>query len=242
MYPSVSGLSSPTHMNIERLLPNNQFINQMPGPFVVLDLNSHFIIANDTALRWTGLKSHEVMIGKTYADMPCKASEEHESFVNQDQAILKNNGYGKIFGIYCYDNDDWKILLAEKYPLKDESGDIAALAVYINDLTHSNIVDVNKFITLTSDKNSFGLNKQQGFLVGEISPRLSLTPRQQECLFFLIRGKTAKGIAETLNVSPRTIEDHIEQLKGVFNCQTKYELIEKTIACGCMSLLPPSLM
>src|SRR5688572_5111026 len=111
-------------MNIENLLPKNDFINQMPGLFVALDLDSRFLAANNVAMQWTGFKSRESMLQKTYHDMPCPASEEHENFINQDRIILSNNGHGKIFGIYCYNNNDWKIILAEKYPIKDINGKI----------------------------------------------------------------------------------------------------------------------
>jgi hypothetical protein len=85
-------------MDIEKFIVDNEIINQMPSLLVALDLNSKFIATNKTGLLWTGFKSGDAMAGKTYGDMPCKASEQHDSFIEQDGIILKNNGCGKILG------------------------------------------------------------------------------------------------------------------------------------------------
>ncbi|HEV2614577.1 MAG TPA: helix-turn-helix transcriptional regulator [Gammaproteobacteria bacterium] len=53
--------------------------------------------------------------------------------------------------------------------------------------------------------------------------------REEEVLAQLVRGKTAKQIGEKLNLSPRTIESYIENMKIKTNCQSKFELIDKFI-------------
>lgn len=54
-----------------------------------------------------------------------------------------------------------------------------------------------------------------------------LTQRQKEIIYHMVRGKTAKEIAVILNVSPRTIEHHIENIKIRTNSDSKSELIDK---------------
>lgn len=58
---------------------------------------------------------------------------------------------------------------------------------------------------------------------------LKLTKREKQCVFYMIRGKSAKQVAEILNVSPRTIEHYCEILKTKMNVNSKSELIEKVI-------------
>lgn len=59
--------------------------------------------------------------------------------------------------------------------------------------------------------------------------RRCLSKREAECLYFLLRGNTAKNIANILRLSPRTVEHYLENVKMKFNVRTKTELIEKTI-------------
>jgi DNA-binding CsgD family transcriptional regulator len=44
-----------------------------------------------------------------------------------------------------------------------------------------------------------------------------LTPRQLECLRWVLAGKTDQEIAIMLGVSPRTVHNHVEAAKAVFN-------------------------
>lgn len=54
-----------------------------------------------------------------------------------------------------------------------------------------------------------------------------LSKRESECLHHLMKGKTAKQIAEKLSLSSRTIEHYLDNLKIKFNVLSKYELIMK---------------
>lgn len=53
----------------------------------------------------------------------------------------------------------------------------------------------------------------------------SLSKREYECLFFLSQGWTMKEIAEKMNLSPRTVEVHVNNIKNKIGCNTKGELI-----------------
>lgn len=51
-----------------------------------------------------------------------------------------------------------------------------------------------------------------------------LTKRELSILPGCIAGKTAKQIAQELSLSPRTVENNLQQLKDKFNCRTQREL------------------
>lgn len=57
-----------------------------------------------------------------------------------------------------------------------------------------------------------------------------LTPRQIECLHFLVIGKTADEIALILGISKRTAEKHIEAIKIKLKCNT---LFQTGLKVGC---------
>ncbi|HEV2613222.1 MAG TPA: helix-turn-helix transcriptional regulator [Gammaproteobacteria bacterium] len=55
---------------------------------------------------------------------------------------------------------------------------------------------------------------------------ISFTERQTECLYYLSRGYSAKDIARVLNISHRTIESFINQIKIKLHCTRKQEIIK----------------
>lgn len=57
------------------------------------------------------------------------------------------------------------------------------------------------------------------------NPILSLTPRQLDCSQLLAKGITSKEIARVLNLSPRTVETHIDTLKDKFRAKNRVHLI-----------------
>ena len=54
-----------------------------------------------------------------------------------------------------------------------------------------------------------------------------LSNQQLECLYYLVTGKTIKKIAETMNLSARTVEHYLETVKSKLCCKTREELIKK---------------
>jgi DNA-binding CsgD family transcriptional regulator len=51
-----------------------------------------------------------------------------------------------------------------------------------------------------------------------------LSKREQECLKYLLQGKTAKEIGAALSISYRTVESYIESIKNKLGCWSKNEL------------------
>ncbi len=52
------------------------------------------------------------------------------------------------------------------------------------------------------------------------------TSRELDCIRFLSSGMSAKGIAEHMNISPRTVEFHIENIKKKLKCNHKSEIVQ----------------
>lgn len=59
-----------------------------------------------------------------------------------------------------------------------------------------------------------------------------LSERERECVLHLIKGKTTAQIAEILNLSSRTVESYIENVKNKLGCTTKSMLIDKVLNFG----------
>lgn len=55
---------------------------------------------------------------------------------------------------------------------------------------------------------------------------MSLTPREIECMHGIMRGLTAKEIAITLNISYRTVELHINNIRKKLGSKNKAEAVK----------------
>lgn len=69
-------------------------------------------------------------------------------------------------------------------------------------------------------------------------PGVALSKRQSQCLYHLLRGKSAASIAKILGLSPKTVEYYIDEIKNKMHCSTKAELIEKSIDKGFIDVNP----
>lgn len=58
---------------------------------------------------------------------------------------------------------------------------------------------------------------------------LQFPKRQFDCLFHLVQGMTVKEIGKFLNISPRTVEDHLTIIKKRLDCSSRSSLISKAL-------------
>jgi DNA-binding CsgD family transcriptional regulator len=56
------------------------------------------------------------------------------------------------------------------------------------------------------------------------------TRREAECMVLLLKGKTINSVASILNLSPRTVEYYIKNMKFKLGCRTKFELVDLVYA------------
>jgi len=71
---------------------------------------------------------------------------------------------------------------------------------------------------------------------GRTDPVTSLTPRQREILQLLAEGRSAKEIAGTLGISPRTVEFHKYQMMESLQIHNSAELIHFAIKQGIVAV------
>jgi DNA-binding CsgD family transcriptional regulator len=215
-------------------------ISRMPGLLSYKDLDSKYLGITEELAHFLGWKDASQSIGKTDYDLPCKASESADEFIKQDRRTIESGLKTICVAIEEY-NTGWHIILGEKNPIKDENGQITSL--FINGFDVSNVSQFRASLVLRAVDNKFhnrNLKATTYFLTPPPTPK-KLTEKQESCLFLMIRGKTAKEIAKILQVSPRTIECHIEAIKSRLDCQTRSEIIGKAIDNDFLYYIPKNL-
>jgi DNA-binding CsgD family transcriptional regulator len=66
-----------------------------------------------------------------------------------------------------------------------------------------------------------------------------LSPRQVDCLRLAARGQTSVEIAETLGISPRTVDQYIGQACERLKVRNRTQAVAKAIALGLIAKDPP---
>jgi len=72
----------------------------------------------------------------------------------------------------------------------------------------------------------FEATKINRYFVGYGS-NTTLTRREAECLYYLMHNKSAKEIAQALDLSSRTIETHLSNVKLKLDCHTKKDTVKQ---------------
>lgn len=212
----------------QSLAPDSQhIINQIEGFYGVFGKDSKCLMLNKTAANWLGYKSPDHGIGCYYEDIQAPAVESATFFRTIDAMVLKQNTRIFYLGYYGY-NDSYRVIQGIKSPFLDEHNETVGISCQFNDVSKLNIVNKDHLLFqpdyISSDNHK---NKQFCYLFQEKNQNSLLTEREDECLFFLLRRKTAKDISKILSLSHRTIEDHIENIRTKLKCSSKSELIEK---------------
>jgi DNA-binding CsgD family transcriptional regulator len=91
-----------------------------------------------------------------------------------------------------------------------------------------------------SNKSSLDKRVYQRYSVGIFTfdgreKHIYFTRREAECMLELLKGKTNNQIGHALNLSPRTIEYYLKNMKFKLRCQTRAGLVEKVLTSEFMN-------
>ena len=211
----------------------------------MVNTETRVLSGSKVALADLGYKSINASIGVSYYDFPVRAKRLAQYFHQTDKELIAGSpGVRVLIHWYLYD-DKRMLALCEKLPIKDENGNVVAILAHTIDITHSNLIDISRYLNLFSHNRHAQENDGQFFYKicqSNDYTQDNLSAREVECLFYILRGKTAKEVAKILCLSCRTVESHIDNMKYKFGVTRKTQLIEKAIMKGYINVLPKSLL
>ncbi len=134
-------------------------------------------------------------------------------------------------------NDDIHYGLIQKIPVY--TSNLSELVGFFSQLV---MIDNKKLSDLLYGTQLFqkeiGLATSHFFKIDSGNDNCTFTQRETQCLFYTIRGASAKMVANKLNLSPKTVEFYIDNLKEKFGCYSKSDLIAKAIDQGYLTKIP----
>jgi DNA-binding CsgD family transcriptional regulator len=216
-----------------------QILDLLPGMWCVVDTSSRYTYYNQAYAGLVGVadKPMDYLIGKTVANMICKAADCAPIFWQADALVRDSKKMVRVLNVIQMANGLWTILQIDKQPVLNANGEVEAIIFHLIDQSSNHMMDLALSIAKETKPTETVPN---GILINisKISEKVELKPKESECLFYLSRGFSYKEIAKIQDVSYSTIVDHIERLKVKFKAPTTGELINRALAAGYPGSVP----
>lgn len=217
-------------------------LRQLPGLIVVMDKNSKFLYSNRYTAELFGYTDEDNMVGIDAYGMKCPAVESAPQFIHQDRTVIESGIELTMLDIHTYANGENKILITKKSPYMVEN-EIAGSICHCTEINAELLRHVCATL-IQSDKKYYSNqnHSNRSYIVSKSNIHKQLTDREMDCIFYLLRGNTMKKIAKYLNISPRTVETHLEQIKNKLNCGSKSDIVEQCLAEGMLNYIPSTFL
>lgn len=231
--------------NADKLQVIKGFLDQYPCLYGIKDVNSRFIVANETMATLTGYRcANEIMeLRVRTEEFRCKTADMAEQLYAEDADIISQKKQAIFLGCTNFAVGDKQVLYGTKTPILDANNEVIAIIDHFMDITHSPLFNLSPILSSHGFFDSAGQSKEQfSYLITNSIEKYNITDRQFDCIYYLLRGKPASKIGQLLNLSRRTIETHIDMLKRKLNCCSKSELIEKALDAGMLNYIPRKIL
>lgn len=214
-----------SHTNMPYLITLNDFF-ALPYSSYILDTKGKTVEINAIGAMICGFKSPANAMGKTIFDVSIGASAKR--LLDNCQSVLEQESV-KLFDETSLRHDNAKLqFLSIKYPCYDSKQQLKGLLGISIALGEHALADAIMHLSQIGllPKSSSPQHQQVSLNLGGVT----LSPREEETLEYTVKGYTAKQIAKELSLSPRTIEEYINQVKLKLGVSSKQLLIQKVLS------------
>ncbi len=192
------------HQSQTNLKSSGIDINDLPCPAFCKDKNFNYFNVNKAHLNFTGCDLNEVMEHSDY-DLPWE--KYANTYRDIDKQVLNGRSFAVLESIITKKNAEITIV-TRKNAITNLAGVVTGILGLITTVSDKKIIQSTKLLN-RADKE---LTAQTSLTPG----KYNLSKREQECLFYVLREKTAKQIAKILGLSFRTVEFYIENIKNKY--------------------------
>lgn len=213
----------------------HKILNQRSNELIfVKDHNSNYLEANENFLNHFGIENVEQLREINDYDLP--AASLAEKYIHDDQDALQLGEIQVIEPTLRHDGG-LIIMLTHKYSFYDNATQrqgIVGIARVIHD------INIKKFLDLAYKNDLKNFKVSDSLFEVKVNQHVKklLTKRELDVLYYLLHGSSQKQIADKLNLSVRTVEDHVDHVKTKLNCFNKNQLFEFALHHGLMNIIP----
>lgn len=216
-------------------------LSHSPGLVSWKNINSEYLGCNEEMVALSGLDSAKEIIGKRDEDVPwCFYNSNVETIRSEDNWALSG---GTSFVVHKFFISGKKVIsFLKKIPLIDKKNNIVGIVNYAKEIINPTVINiVHNLIQENIEVDKELIDNIRDLFVDE-NNNLHLAPREEECLYYLLRGMSSKEIGKMLNLSYRTIEFYLEKLKTKFSCRKTSQLIIKASELGYLNNTPSEII
>lgn len=201
----------------------------LPFNVYITDDDSYFYQLNISTTQSLGFISVKDSIQKSVRESATNETIKELLYYDKT-AIEKNTQIIKEITFQRKSDHDMKRYLAIKFPLYDykqnKTFGIFGVALEIDDNNANIFTDALTLLTQTNllSQEPPHINK---FITPLKLENITFTCREKDVLRLLIGGNTIKEMATKLSLSPRTIEEYINNIKNKLNVRSRSAIIEK---------------
>lgn len=198
-----------------------------------------YLWANQNYLSLLGITENN-LIEKSDKDLPIDdIASNSDHYQAMDKAVIQQQRPQQYMNVIKYSDGDLHLHLSLKTPYFDNKNTLRGVLGIGFPIYSKEMLNQLNTILLTKAHNDRAIS---GVYTVTSTVNYLLTPREQECLFWLLRGLTAKDIGEKLEISFRTVEIHISNIKNKYSCDSKSALIAYAYEQQLHRMIPQSLL
>lgn len=214
-----------------------EFINQLPGMALLRDTECRCLWANEFTARSLGFANQAAVIGRTPFDLPCPAAICAASFVEQAHYVITHKKALYMLEILNLSQGERRILWTSEQPILHHNTVLGGLRHAI-DLTHFPMAKVSDWLLKSEQYYTPQRADTRSYTVNGSPKDHGLTPRELDCLFYVLRGQTNKEVGRSLGISCRTVDKYLQNIKYKWHCPNKKNVIDRAIQEGLLDYLP----
>lgn len=215
-------------------------LDQMNQILFFKGLDFSYVDCNSRLVKFSRLGNKKRILDRIDCELPW--AEDASFYRNIDKKIIDCGKTKTIMMDVRVASGERITVVQNKKAIRDPSTKrIIGIMASMNESSDASLQNFLQGIKNKDNENGQNKNKiKTQYCIDEYS-QYSLTQRESECLFYLLRGMTAKMISRILNVSTRTVEKFIEKIKTKMGVRYRTDLIEKAIHDDVMDIVPASI-
>ncbi|WP_419238440.1 LuxR family transcriptional regulator [Photobacterium leiognathi subsp. mandapamensis] len=203
-------------------------LDSSPYPSGLKSKEGVFLYANKAYCKLVNVPNN--IAGLTDREIPCDTAAFSDVFLQQDQYALSHNKTVVTFDVHNYAHGiDAYSFVKQPIIINDQPWGIQFTASKIKD-----------WLSMSSLTEVLAVDKSNLYFSTAIPTSPQLTPSQEVVLFWLLRGRQVKQIAELIYRTPKAVEKQVANLIGKFSIHgvtNRASLIEYARCNGWLSLM-----